>query len=291
MQTVVVTGASSGIGRACALKLVQAGFHVYAGVRQETDAASLLVEAPERLTPLFLDVGKAASIQAAAQRLTQELGATGLAGLVNNAGIGIAGPVECTPLEALRHQFEINVFGQIAVTQALLPLLRQGRGRIVNIGSIGDRIVVPFGGALCGSKSAFAALTHALRLELRASGMHVSLVEPASIATPAVDKVQADANALVDGMSPAHAHLYAHDLREFARRAMQRERNGSPPDVVGHAVLQALTARRPRARYLVGKDARMMASMSWLLPDRVLDAVRVKLFGLGQTQEAPGGGA
>ena len=154
---VLVTGTSSGIGRATARVLVEAGFRVFASVRKPEDGAALQRELGERLRPVRMDVIDPGSIQSAVTEIEREVGEAGLAGLVNNAGIGLSGPLELLPLDELRKQFEVNVLGQIAVTQLFLPLLRRRRGRIVNIGSVGDRLSIPFGSALCGSKSAFAS--------------------------------------------------------------------------------------------------------------------------------------
>jgi NAD(P)-dependent dehydrogenase (short-subunit alcohol dehydrogenase family) len=277
---VVITGASTGIGRACALLLDQYGFQVFAGVRKEQDGQSLQSAASERLTPLLIDVTDASSIAQAAARVQESVGEAGLAGLVNNAGIGVSGPVEYLTLADLRMQFDVNVFGQIAVTQRFLPLLRQARGRIVNIGSIGDRITLPFGGALCASKSALASLNDALRMELRPWGLHVCLVEPATITTPAADKVQAASEALIEQLPREGAQQYASIFRTFTRRVVEREADGSPPEVVAAQVLRALTAARPKTRYLVGKNATRLSLLAWLMPERLLDQLRLRIFGL-----------
>jgi NAD(P)-dependent dehydrogenase (short-subunit alcohol dehydrogenase family) len=186
-RSVFITGASSGIGRACATRLARAGFRVFASVRRSKDHAPLGF-ADEGIEPVEMDVTDATSIAAAAARVGAALSARGLDGLVNNAGTGVSGPLEYVDLDVLRHEFEVDVFGQIAVTQAFLPLIRRARGRIVNMGSVGARLSMPFGGVLCGAKSAFGAMTDALRLELHPFGIHVCLVEPAAIRTPALDK-------------------------------------------------------------------------------------------------------
>jgi NAD(P)-dependent dehydrogenase (short-subunit alcohol dehydrogenase family) len=277
---VVVTGASSGIGRACALLLDRYGFQVFAGVRKEQDGRSLQSAASERLTPLLIDVTDASSIAQAAARVREAVGSRGLAGLVNNAGIGVLGPVEYLPLDDLHEQFDVNVFGQIAVTQHFLPLLRQGRGRVVNIGSIGDRIAMPFGGALCASKSALASLNDALRMELRPWGLHVCLVEPATIATPAAGKVQAASEALLRRLPSEGAQQYADMFRTYTRRVVEQEKQGSSPDVVAAVVLRALTAARPKTRYLAGKDSTLLSLLPRLVPERLLDLLRLRIFGL-----------
>jgi NAD(P)-dependent dehydrogenase (short-subunit alcohol dehydrogenase family) len=279
-RTVVITGASSGIGRACALHLAAQGFQVFAGVRKARDGAALRAESGGAVAPIEIDVTDPATIGAAMLAVRAQLGGRGLDGLVNNAGIGSAAPVEYMSAELLRRQFEVNVFGQIAVTQAFLPLLREARGRIVNMGSVGGHIAIPFGGALCGSKSAFRSLNDALRLELHPDGIYVCLIEPGSIHTPAVDKTLGDIEAVIGALPRAGAARYGDRLREFARRAYARETNGSPPEVVAQAVHHALTARRPRVRYPVGADARALVILPRLLPDRLLDRLRLWLFGM-----------
>jgi NAD(P)-dependent dehydrogenase (short-subunit alcohol dehydrogenase family) len=276
-RTVVITGASSGIGRASAVRLARSGFRVYAGIRAAADAAALRAEHPA-IEPIAIDVTDAAAIAAARQRLEREL--DGLGGLVNNAGVGLVAPMEHVPLGEVRRQFEVDVFGQIAVTQALLPLIRRARGRIVNMGSVGSHIAMPFGGVLCGCKSALHAINDALRLELRPSGIHVCLIEPGSIRTSAVDKTLGDVERAIQVLPPDGREHYAGMLRAFQRRAYQRERGGSPPEVVARAVHHALTAVRPRVRYPVGRDARLLVTLPRVLPDRWLDAIRIRLFGL-----------
>lgn len=282
-KTVLITGASSGIGRASALRLAREGFVVFAGVRKPQDAESLTHEAGparERLVPVELDVTDANAVRAVAAQVRARVGDRGLDGLVNNAGIGVSMPVEYLPLEVLRHQFEVNVFGQVAVTQAFLPLIRQARGRIVNIGSVGGHITIPFGGALCGSKHAFRSLNDALRLELHPFGIHVCMIEPGSIRTPAVDKTLGDVEGVIARLPPEGVARYGEMLREFTRRAAEREQGGSSPDVVAAAVQHALTADHPHARYPVGKHARALVTMPRILPDGLLDRVRFRLFGI-----------
>jgi NAD(P)-dependent dehydrogenase (short-subunit alcohol dehydrogenase family) len=277
---VLVTGTSSGIGRATAQALVKAGFRVFAGVRKPEDGEALRREAGEGIVPTRMDLTDPASIAAAVEQVQAQVGSSGLAGVVNNAGIGLSGPLELLPLRALRQQFEVNVLGQVAVIQAFLPLLRLGRGRIVNIGSIGDRLSIPFGGALCGSKSAFAAMTDSLRLELAPFGIRVCLIEPGAIATPAVDKTLGDPDAVFREAGAEAAQRYRAVFHRFTERAQARERSGSPPEVVAQAVLHALTARRPPARTLVGKGSRVLATLAWLLPPVLLDRVRGRALGL-----------
>lgn len=281
--SVFITGASSGIGRATALLLAGHGFRVFAGVRKPTDGASLASQSAGRIVPIEIDVTIPDAVTAAAQKVDEQVGDDGLGGLVNNAGIGTPAPVEYMGTEALRRQFEVNVFGQVAVTQAFLPLIRRGKGRIVNVGSVGSHIAIPFGGALCGSKGAFTLLSDALRLELRPYGIHVCLIEPGAISTPAVEKTLGDAEAIIAALPPEGAARYGDKLREFVRRGHAREANGSRPEVVAEAIRHALTARRPRLRYAVGKDARMMVALPRILPERALDRLRLRTLGLSST--------
>lgn len=279
-KTVVITGASSGIGRACAALLARERFRVFAGVRKVSDGESLRAESGEAITPIQIDVTDDATITAAVETVGALVADRGLDGLVNNAGIGMTGPVEYVTAAALRRQFDVNVFGQIAVTQAFLPLVRQARGRIVNMGSVGSEIAIPFGGALCASKSAFKSLNDALRLELRPFGIHVSLVEPGAIHTPAVDKTLGDVEAIIHALPPDGAARYGEMLRAFVRRGYDREVNGSPPEVVAKAVHHALTARRPRTRYPVGADAKTLVTLPRILPEPLLDLLRLRQLGL-----------
>lgn len=270
-KTTLITGTSTGIGRACARWLDEQGFRVFASVRNEEDAAALRATSSDRLTTLLLDVTDVASIRVAAERVADAVGPAGLDGLVNNAGVVVSGPLEFVPLEKLRHQFEVNVTGQVAVTQAFLPLLRQARGRIVNIGSIGGRSVLPFAGAYCASKYALEALTDALRMELKAAGIEVVIIEPGGIATPIWEK-GADAE-VPEGAAEAYGP--ALDVMRGAVRRMATE--GMPPEAVARVVHNALTVRRPKTRYLVGRMAYVRLLLQ-KLPDRLRDAILLRRF-------------
>jgi NAD(P)-dependent dehydrogenase (short-subunit alcohol dehydrogenase family) len=265
-RSVVVTGASSGIGRACAIRLAGAGWRVLGGVRSAADADALRALGIE---PLELDVTDAAQVAAAADAVGLSLD-----GLVDNAGIAIAAPLELVPLDELRHQLEVNVVGQVAVTQALLPALRRARGRIVLMGSIGGRSALPFLGPYAASKHALEAIADVLRVELRPWGMHVSIVEPASIATAIWRKGAERADELSRGVAPDASALYAERVAAFRSVALARG-PGADPDAVARSVEHALTASRPRARYLVGRDAHLR---SWVerLPTPLRDRVLVR---------------
>jgi NAD(P)-dependent dehydrogenase (short-subunit alcohol dehydrogenase family) len=281
-KAIVITGASSGIGRACALELNRAGYQVFATVRKEKDAASLRQAASEYLTPVFMDVTDETSIATAANTVAQAVGEEGLAGLVNNAGVGVFGPIEFITADDLRRQLEINVVGQIRVTQAFLPLIRQVQGRIINIGSVGGKITMPFGGALCASKYAMEAINDALRLELYPWGIDVILVAPASIVTPAVDHLAHDSETTIRQFPPEGHQYYEQTFRNFVKTTVAREKKGSPPEVVAQTVLKALTVKTPKTRYPVGTDSRTLTVMPQILPTRWLDKIRFKLFGLPQ---------
>jgi NAD(P)-dependent dehydrogenase (short-subunit alcohol dehydrogenase family) len=273
----LVTGASSGIGRATALRLAAAGHHVFAGVRSEAASRELVAAAEGRITPLRLDVTRADQIGEAAAAVLEHT--TALDGLVNNAGVGLAAPLELLPLDVLHSQLEINVTGQLAVTQAVLPLLRRARGRIVFVSTIGVRFRPPFAGALDAAKAAVATLADALRQELAPWGVRVVLVEPASINTAAAGKVAHEADAILNGASPAARALYEDTFTRMLAVMMRRERAGSPPDVAARTIVEALTAPSPRAVYLTGRFAHRLALLS-KLPTPVLDAVRRRIFGL-----------
>jgi len=276
---VLVTGASTGIGRATALRLDGAGMRVFAGVRREADGEALRRER-SGITPLLVDVTDTGSLQRAAAALHAALGDEGLSGLVNNAGISGGAPVEFAPLDEVRRILEVNVVGVVASTQAFLPLLRAGShpGRVVCIGSIGGRFAVPFLSAYSMSKSAVSAFCDSLRGELRPWGIQVSLVEPGSIKTPIWDK---GLNGLDAQLSqwPAEANqLYGDVIPRMRRITEQTAARAIPPDRVAKVVEHALTASRPRTRYVVGADARAQA-MIRRLPDRLRDVVVAKMIG------------
>lgn len=279
-KSVVITGASSGIGRATVSVMNRAGWKVFATVRKTSDQEILLKEECGKVLPLILNVEDEASITMASEQIESQLNGEGLDGLVNCAGIGIVRPVEYAKLEELRQIFEINAFGQIVVTQALMKLLRKKRGRIVNVTSVGVNIAIPFGGLLNASKSAFGMLSDSLRLELRPFGVRVIAVEPGAIATPAVEKTLGDIEKVVENLPDDAQSQYGEMLIQFARRAYVREKNGSAPDVVAKAIHHALTASRPRIRYRVGKHAKLLSAIPKILPEHILDALRAQMFGL-----------
>jgi NAD(P)-dependent dehydrogenase (short-subunit alcohol dehydrogenase family) len=279
-KTALITGASSGIGRASMLQMARAGWQVFAAVRKIEDGEKLQAENPASVTPVIMDVTDRSSVFAAADQVSSQLDGRGLDGLANIAGVGISGPLEYVSSGDLQQIFDINVFGQITATQAFLPAIRRSRGRIVNITSVGAHIAIPFGGLLNASKGAFGLLSDTLRLELRPFGIHVCTVEPGAIKTPAVDKTLGNVEAEIAKLPAQGAAEYGDMFRRFTRRAYAREMNGSSPEVVAKAVHHALTARRPRVRYRVGKHAHVLSALPEILPDSLLDRFRLKMLGL-----------
>jgi NAD(P)-dependent dehydrogenase (short-subunit alcohol dehydrogenase family) len=276
---VLVTGASSGIGRATVLRLAASGYHVFAGVRKPGDGAALAAGATSEMTPVILDVTDAQQINSAIKTIAGHVGDGGLAGLVNNAGIGVFGPLELIPIEQFRRQLEVNVTGQLAITQAALPLLRRAGGTIVMIGSIGARFTPPFIGPLAASKSTLTTMSNALRQELAPWGIHVTVVEPGSIRSEAVDKLENDARAVMNDATAEGRALYQGAFLNLVRFFAALHEKGSPPDVVAKTVERAIRASRPRSCYLSGKNAQRMAMIVRLLPVPAQDALRRKLAG------------
>ena len=279
-QAVVITGASTGIGAACALHLDRLGFVVFAGVRKAEDGGALQQQSSNRLTPLLLDVTDADSIQTAKEFVAKEVGEAGLFGLINNAGIAVAGPLEAVPILDLRRQLEVNVIGQVAVTQAFLPMIRQARGRIVNMGSIAGRAAMPLMGPYSASKFALEAITDALRLEVQQWGIQVVIVEPGAIATPIWDKSGQGAADLEAATPPELRTLYGAVVAGVRKVVQEAAKRAISPDAVAKVVEEALTAVRPKTRYLVGTDAKFRALMVKLLPDRLSDWLMTRILTL-----------
>jgi len=270
-MAVVVTGASTGIGAACALDCASRGMMVFAGVRDPRAGEALAAMGGSSLIPITLDVTDEPSIARSVEVVQRVVGETGLGGLVNNAGIAIGSPLEVIALSQLRKQLEVNVIGQIAVTQAFLPLLRRGRGRIVNMGSISGRGTIPLLGPYSASKFALEALTDALRMELQPWGIQVSIIEPGAIATPIWEKSAKEAEGLEASASEEARALYGEAIMRIREAVIQAAQRAIPPEAVVRAVQHALTSSRPRTRYLVGTDAKLRAWMTKWLPDRAQD--------------------
>ncbi|MEA2407386.1 MAG: hypothetical protein QOE69_1505 [Thermoleophilaceae bacterium] len=271
--TVLVTGASTGIGEATVQHLKTLGFDVVGAVRKDEDAERLEAGG---IRTVRIDVTDAGQIAAA----REQLGDTPLAGLVNNAGIAVAAPLEFLPIDRLREQLEINLIGQAAVTQAFLPALRRAHGRIVNVSSIGGRVGLPLVSPYNASKFALEGLSDSLRRELRPHGVDVILIEPGGVKTPIWEKGEALADEMMEDVPPEAERLYGGmiaKLREETAKIAQER--GLEPSAVAEAIGTALTANRPRTRYLVGTDAKLRARMAKYLPDRVMDRLIGRALG------------
>jgi NAD(P)-dependent dehydrogenase (short-subunit alcohol dehydrogenase family) len=277
---VVVTGCSTGIGRTTVRRLAREGFRVFAAVRREEDAQSLRDEAQANLTPILFDVTDAAAIEQAAKDVEAEVGTFGLAGLVNNAGIGFGGPLEFADLDEIRSGFEVNVFGPLAVTRAFLPLIRRATGRIVNVSSGAGKASTPLIGPYCASKFALEALSDALRVELRRSGIAVCVIEPGFIDTPMQAKAQSLNERRRAALPPDAPAYYRSAMDKLQEQFKRFSTHATPPEAVADAIHRALTAHRPRSRYAVGTDAKLLGPLSRLLPDRAKDAIFGRLVGL-----------
>jgi NAD(P)-dependent dehydrogenase (short-subunit alcohol dehydrogenase family) len=255
----LVTGASTGIGRATAVHLAGRGFDVLAGVRDPADA-------PAGTEALRLDVTSEVDVAAAAERVGGELHA-----LVNNAGIAVAGPVEVVPVEEWRRVLEVNLLGQIAVTRALLPTMLGARGRIVNMSSIGGRVASPLFGPYSASKFGLEAVTDALRREVKPLGVRVVSIEPGGIRTPIWEKGMSDARTIMGSMTPEQERRYAGVIAAVTKAVERIAREGLAPEAVAEVVGEAIESPRTRARYVVGREAKIQAVAARLLPDRVFD--------------------
>jgi NAD(P)-dependent dehydrogenase (short-subunit alcohol dehydrogenase family) len=268
--TVLVTGASTGIGEATALHLKELGFDSVAAVRKDEDAERLRSRG---LRTVKLDVADAASIAAA----RGELGDGPLAGVVNNAGIAVAGPLEFMPLDQLRLQLEVNVVGQVAVIQQFLPALRAGRGRIVNLSSIGGRFALPLVSPYNASKFALEGISDSLRRELHGQGVDVILIEPGGVKTPIWNKSNEAASELQQQMPPEAERLYGKMIEAVRRRTIEiAQEKGIEPREVAEVIGRALTAKKPRTRYLVGREAKIRGAFAKVMPDRMMDRAIVK---------------
>ena len=265
-KAVLVTGASTGIGEATARRLKGAGWDVYAAARKDADVERL---GGEGFTPVKLDVTDSGSIAAAKKALDER----GLHGLVNNAGVAVSGPMEYLPLDELRHQLEVNLVGQVAVIQAFMPNIREAKGRIVNVSSIGGKMALPMVGPYAASKHALEAVSDSLRRELRPWGIHVSLIEPGAVVTPIWDRGRETADRLEAEMGEQARARYGKLAEKLRAETAKIPQRGVQPDEVAKAIEQALTAARPKIRYVVGGDAKMRLRIKALVRDRGMDAL------------------
>jgi len=278
--SVVVTGVSTGIGNATLHELVRAGYHVFGSVRKREDAERLSRELGASYTPLVFDVTDAAALSAAAAEVRSALGTRKLSGLVNNAGVAVPGPLLELPVAEFRRQIEVNLVSVVAVTQAFFPLLRKasdngGRpGRIVTISSVAGRIALPFLGPYAASKHGVEGLSDSLRRECMLYGVDVVVIDPASVATPIWDKAEAlDLSVYAD--SP-----YREQMKRMRDSMVASGRRGSPPEVIGRLVVRVLAARKPRARYMVGRGSAGIWLLTHLAGTRMVDRVLGRALGL-----------
>jgi NAD(P)-dependent dehydrogenase (short-subunit alcohol dehydrogenase family) len=283
-RNVLITGANGGVGTALGKALAADGWRVFAGVRSKHALAQL---GPD-VEPVPLDVTDEQSIAEAAQQVAAAVGGAGLHGLVNNAGIMIQGPLELVPLQALRRQFEVNVIGQIAVTQAFLPLLRQAKGTVVNVGAASGRVTVPMAGPISASKTALESLTDALRMELKHQGVRVTIIEPGAMRTPLWDKTAASVAA--DGYAGSDATRRLYERAVAAADKASADTNLRSVDALVKAIGRALSSRNPEPRYVAGRDARQLVMLR-RFPQSLRDRVLMNAMGLKPDVFEPEGGS
>lgn len=277
---VLITGASSGIGESCAVFLSRLGFTVFAGVREKSAAEKLALQNPEKIIPVFIDITNQTMIDNVFELINQKAGQQGLYGLVNNAGIGFGAPIECIPPEQLKKVFEINVFGQIAMIQTFLPLIRKARGRIVNMSSISGRLPQPYQSTYSAAKMALESFSDSLRVELRPWDIRVSVIIPGGVKTPIWNK-STEITRQLFAQCPLHQQeLYKPSITAFLHTADGFCRRSISPQAVAKAVARALAAPNPRSRYIVGTDAHVMYYFIKPLPDLIRDWALAKFMGL-----------
>ena len=270
-ELVLISGASTGMGAATARELARRGFHVLAGVRRPADAEAL--RAP-RIEPVLLDITDPAQIEAVARRVAGDPAGRPLRAVVNNAGIAVNAPVELLPMDDWRQQFEVNFFGHVAVTKAVLPALHASSGRVVNISSVGGRVALPTYGAYAGAKFALEGMSDALRRELAPHGIQVVLVEPGGVRTEMTGRGIERMKATITTLSPVERSRYGGLLQAIINQATAFTASGVPAEAAGRVIADAVMVRRPRARYTIGRDAAVLTRLPRLLPDRVLDRMR-----------------
>ncbi|MCW5874715.1 MAG: SDR family oxidoreductase [Anaerolineales bacterium] len=276
-QSIFITGASTGIGQACTLHLAQQGWQVFAGVRRVADGRKLAATSAN-IVPVIVDVTKPAHITRAVKTVEKAVGRRGLQALVNNAGIAVTGPLEFLPVDELRRQFEVNFIGQVAFTQACLPLLRQGRGRVINVSSISGKVSAPLLVPYSASKFALEAFTDGLRRELSPWNMPVVSIVAGSIATPIWTKTISTADRMRSRLPRRAESLYGPMIARGYQRAERSAARGVPVEAFAALVERILLAERPRTRYIIGTGTWLAATLARLLPDRWMDAIIRRTF-------------
>ena len=289
LDYIVVTGASSGVGKSCVELLLQKGFHVIPCIRQAQQGDGLKSLKPEHVSPVIVDLQNQETINRAATAIKGIAGNDGIRGLVNCAGTIFSGPIESFPRALWFSQYDVNLIGSMAFTAAMIPLIRKMDGRIVNIGAVGGGIALPFFGAIASAKVAFEAANDCLRRELYPWGIHVIMIEPGGINTPANDKMRDSVAEFLRSGEPHSIKKYGRAMNEFTKWAYHKHLNNLHPSQVADTVLKALTAKRPRTRYRRGWDSWGVVLAKWLLPDRLLDHIVIRIAkmptGFGQAAE------
>ncbi len=275
-KVVVVTGASSGIGRSIAFRLAAQGIRVVAGVRRVKDAAELRQQS-DLISPVMLDVTDDDSIADAVEHVDEEF-PLGIDGLVNNAGVAVAGPVEWVTRRQWQQQYDVNVFGMVSVTQAFLPMLRRRRGRIINISSAASSLALPMVAPYASSKYAIEGLSDSLRRELAPCGVNVVVVCPGQTETAIFAKSEEETQSRVDSNSPAIDYDYLPALTRFQELMHQSESSRRPPTRVARVVHRALTVKHPKRRYHVGWDAHASVFVRRFVPDALVDWLIARQF-------------
>jgi NADP-dependent 3-hydroxy acid dehydrogenase YdfG len=268
-ELIVVTGASTGIGAATSKELARRGFHVLAGVRREVDAEAL--RSVDGIEPCILDITSDADVAAIADRVDRDW--RPLRALVNNAGIAVNAPLEVLPIAEWRRQFDVNLFGHIAMTQALFPALLNSSGTVVNISSIGGKVALPTYGAYAGSKFAMEAVSDALRRETNGTGINVVVIEPGAVKTEIAERGIATSEELTAAMTTPQRARYSTLLSAVTAQARSFDATGVPAESAAVVIAKAATAARPRTRYTIGRDAAILARVSRLASDRTLDRI------------------
>jgi len=276
-EIAVVTGASTGIGAATARELARRGFHVLAGVRRDRDADAIRGPGIE---PLIIDITNPDHIRALATRVRGDSQGRAVRALVNNAAVGVNVPVEAFAIDEWRRLFEVNLFGHVAVTQALLPSLIRSKGRVVNISSVGGKVAMATYGPYAGTKFALEAVSDSLRREMATFGVGVVVVEPGAVRTEMPGRAIATAHELASAMSPEQSQRYGPLVQAITAQTASHTTSGSglPADAAAKVIAKAVTARKPRTRYTVGRDAALITRLVRFLPDRTLDRVLVAVL-------------
>ncbi|MBQ75210.1 MAG: short-chain dehydrogenase/reductase [Gammaproteobacteria bacterium] len=281
MKSILITGCSTGLGRATALLFSNKGYQVFAGVRNDKDAQALTEsDSAGNIQPLLLDITDGEQLGAAVERLENQLADTGLDALVNNAGIAKFIPLEFANPDDIRHMFEVNTMGPLLLSQSLLPLLRKAKGRIVIVGSIAGKVAFRFNGPYSISKFALEGFTDVLRRELSPFGIRVCLLEPGAIATPMMDKVEAESEEVISNLPREGKTYYESAIRDYMSSIPFSKDYAATPEQAAKVVAHAVESRRPKPRYLVTPDAKALVFLSWVLPDRIFDALLNKLSDL-----------